>query len=61
MFKQNLNFEIKAGKESLGFTEDIATKVGSVFGEKGCEIGRKIDEKTKKITIEQDVLSTINR
>ena len=58
MFKQDLNFEIKAGKKSLGVTEDVATKIGSIFGEKGREIGRKIDEKTKGITIEHDVLST---
>ncbi len=58
MFVQDLNFEIKAGNVSLVVTEDIATKIGSIFGEKGREIGREIDEKTKGITIEHDVLST---
>ncbi len=58
MFEQNLNFEIKADNVSLGVTEDIATKIGSIFGEKGREIGQEIDEKTKGITLNLEVLST---
>ena len=57
MFERNLNFKIKASKQSLIFIEDIATKTGSLFGENARGIGKKIDEMTKDITIEQDILS----
>jgi hypothetical protein len=30
---------------------DVAEKVGSIFGSKGQEVGRKIDNLTKNVTI----------
>ncbi|WP_282023334.1 hypothetical protein [Priestia flexa] len=33
---------------------DVATKVGSLFGSKGREVGKKVDQATKKITIKID-------
>lgn len=44
--KQNLNVEYKNIE-----VEDPAIKVGSLFGLKGTEIGKKIDDATRKITI----------
>lgn len=45
--KKNLNVEFPGGIK----VKDIATKVGSIFGEEAEEIGRKIDEATKNVTI----------
>ena len=33
---------------------DVAEKIGSVFGQEGRRIGKKIDDVTKKITIKTD-------
>lgn len=44
--KQNLNVEYKSIK-----VKDVATKVGSLFGPKGNEVGKKIDDATRRITI----------
>lgn len=45
--KQNLNVEFGGIK-----VKDVATKIGRVVGgEKGAEIGKKIDEATKNVTI----------
>lgn len=57
MLEQNLNFEIKAGKKRLAYFDNVATKVGGLLGEKGRELGERIDEVTKDITVKQDVLS----
>ncbi|MBM7660408.1 hypothetical protein JOC85_001175 [Bacillus mesophilus] len=49
MFKlprNNLNVEYKGQR-----IEDVATKIGSLFGEEGKRIGEKIDRATKKVTI----------
>lgn len=56
MLEQNLNFEIKAGKKRLAYFDNVATKVGELFGVKGRELGEKIDGMTEEITLEQDVL-----
>lgn len=42
----NLNAEYKGIK-----VKNVATKVGSVFGSRGREIGEKIDKVTENITI----------
>lgn len=44
--KQNFNVEYKNV-----IVNDVATKVGSLFGNKGKEVGQKIDSITKNITI----------
>lgn len=44
--KHNLNGEHKGVR-----VNDIATKVGSMFGSKGKTVGQTIDKATKNITI----------
>ncbi|MEC4694754.1 hypothetical protein P4J02_06910 [Bacillus anthracis] len=44
--KQNLNVEYKNIE-----VKDTAIKAGSLFGPKGKEINKKIDDATRKITI----------
>lgn len=44
--KNNLNVEYRGVK-----VKDVATKVGSLFGEKGKAVGKAIDKATEKITI----------
>jgi uncharacterized protein with von Willebrand factor type A (vWA) domain len=44
--KNSFNVEYKGRK-----IEDVATKIGSVFGEEGKKVGEVIDSLTKKITI----------
>ncbi|WP_176542725.1 hypothetical protein [Bacillus cereus] len=44
--KQNLNVEYKNIE-----VKDTAINVGSLFGSKGNEINKKIDDATRKITI----------
>lgn len=60
MLEQKLNFEIKAGKNRLAHFENVATKVGGLFGEKGRELGKRIDKMTENVTVEQDILSYYN-
>lgn len=60
MLEQNLNFEIKAGKKRLAYFDNVATKLGGLFGEGGRELGKKIDNMTENVTVEQDVLSYNN-
>ncbi|MGB7605888.1 MAG: hypothetical protein WBL93_10480 [Lutisporaceae bacterium] len=42
----NINVEIGPFR-----IEDVATKIGTLFGEKGREVGEKIDSWTKDVTI----------
>ena len=44
--KRNLNFEINEHR-----IEDVAEKIGSIFGETGRNIGKAIDELTKNVTV----------
>ena len=44
--KKNLNVEINGYK-----INDVAEKIGSLFGETGRSIGKAIDEATKNVTI----------
>ncbi|MED4353613.1 hypothetical protein P9265_14950 [Schinkia azotoformans] len=46
---KKINVEYKGHR-----VEDVATKIGSLFGPKGKEIGKKIDNATKKITLKID-------
>lgn len=57
MLKSTLNYEIKAGKQRLSVIENVATKIGGLFGERGRELGRAIDDMTKDVIIEEDILS----
>ena len=54
--KRNLNIEINNRR-----TEDVAEKLGSVFGNRGCRIGKTIDDLTKNITIKIDSKEVTNR
>lgn len=45
--KKNINAEFPGGIK----VKDVATKIGSLFGEEGEQIGRAIDEATKNVTI----------
>lgn len=47
--KKNLNVEIYGHK-----INDVAEKIGSLFGETGRVIGKAIDEVTKNVTIKID-------
>lgn len=60
MLEQKLNFEIKAGKQRLASFENVAAKVGGLFGEEGRELGKRIDKMTENVTVEQDILSYNN-
>lgn len=44
--KQNFNGEYKGVR-----VNDLATKVGSIFGKKGKAVGQVIDKATQNITI----------
>lgn len=44
---QKLNVELPNGTR----VEDVAEKIGTIFGEDGQEIGRQIDKLTKNVTI----------
>lgn len=57
MLQNSFNYRVKVNQHTCVLIEDVATKIGSLFGEKGRDFGRKIDKMTKDITIEQDLLS----
>ncbi|WP_269801162.1 hypothetical protein [Colwellia sp. 75C3] len=40
MLEQKLNFEIKAGKQRLACFENVAAKIGGLFGEEGRGLGK---------------------
>ena len=54
--KHNLNLEINEHR-----IEDVAEKVGSIFGEKGRAIGKSIDDLTKNVTIKINVKDNVGR
>ncbi|MEG1870381.1 MAG: hypothetical protein RR192_00105 [Peptostreptococcaceae bacterium] len=51
--KKNLNVEFPGEIK----VKDVATKIGSIFGEEAEAVGRTIDEATKNITIKFELPS----
>ena len=49
--KRNFNVDINGT-----VVTDVAEKIGAIFGDKGQEVGRSIDNLTKNITIKVDTV-----
>ena len=53
--KEQHNFNITINDYHI---EDVAEKIGSIFGEKGRAVGKAIDDLTKSVTIKIDTRDT---
>jgi len=49
--KVGLNASVRLGELIKIQVRDVGEKIGSLFGEKGREVGKKIDDETKDVDI----------